>query len=55
MEGGDIMAGYLAMRIEAGALDYATVFSKETYKPYQADVDAILIADGRQDLIVPIT
>ncbi len=48
------MAAYLAMRIEAGKLDYKTVFSMAVYKQFQADVDAILIADGRQDLIVPV-
>lgn len=48
------MSFYLAQRIEAGKLDYYTIFSSDFFKPYQVDVDAMLIADGRQDLIVPI-
>lgn len=48
------MAPYLAMRIESGKLDYQLVFSTPTYKPFKADVDAILIADGYQDKIKPI-
>ncbi|EPR12509.1 hypothetical protein [Ruminiclostridium papyrosolvens] len=48
------MAFYLAKRIEASSLDYYTIFSSNFFKPYKADVDAMLIADGRQDLIVDI-
>ena len=48
------MAVYFAMRIEIGKLSYLAVFSKTAYKPYQEDTDLILIADGFQDLIVPI-
>ncbi len=48
------MAAYLAMRIEAGKLDYKSVFSFELYKPFKTDVDAILVADGNQDLIVEV-
>lgn len=48
------MAAYLAMRLEAGKIDYVRTFSIDIYKPFKADVDAILVADGRQDLIKTI-
>ena len=48
------MAVYFAMRIKIGALDYFTVFSKVTFKPFQEDTDLILIADGFANLIVPV-
>jgi len=48
------MALYLAHGIEEGRLDYFAVFSKPVYQPLQDTVDAILVADGFQDLIVPI-
>ena len=44
------MAVYLAMRIEAGKLDYVAVVTK--YPQFKADIDLILVADGKQDLIV---
>jgi hypothetical protein len=44
------MAAYLAMRIEAGKLDYAAVVTK--YPQFKAEIDEILIADGYQNLIV---
>ena len=44
------MAGYLAMRIEAGKLDYIAVVTR--YPQFKADIDTILINDGFQDLIV---
>lgn len=44
------MAAYLAMRIELGKLDYKAVVLK--YSQFKSDIDEILIADGRQDLIV---
>ena len=44
------MVGYLAMRIEKGSLDYVAVVTK--YPQFKADIDEILINDGRQDLIV---
>lgn len=43
------MAAYLAMRIESGKLDYTAVTAK--YPQYKTDIDTILVADGRQDLI----
>lgn len=48
------MALYLADRIEKGKLDYLAVFSIPRYTPLKEDVDAMLTADGYQDLIVPI-
>ena len=44
------MAGYLAMRIEAGKLDYTAVVTH--YPQFKAGIDEILINDGFQDLIV---
>lgn len=44
------MAGYLAMRIEKGALDYVAVVTK--YPQFKSEIDEILINDGRQDLII---
>ena len=44
------MAGYLAMRIEAGKLDYVAVVTR--YPQFKVDIDTILINDGFQDLIV---
>ncbi|MDD5935545.1 MAG: hypothetical protein PUC65_08320 [Clostridiales bacterium] len=43
------MAGYLAMRIEKGKLDYTAVVTK--YPQFKADIDEILINDGYADLI----
>lgn len=48
------MALYLAHGIEQGRLDYLAVFSIAKYLPLKEDVDAILVADGFQDKIVPI-
>lgn len=45
------MAGYLADRIIKGIATYTLVFSVSIYKPFQNEVDAILIAEGRGDLI----
>lgn len=44
------MAVYLAMRIEIGKLDYTAVVTK--YPQFKSDIDAILVADGKQDLIM---
>ena len=46
------MAGYLAMRIEGGHLDYSIVCRKK-YRQFKETVDDILILDGYQDLIQP--
>ena len=44
------MAGYLAMRIMDGKLDYAAV--TKLYPQFKEGIDEILINEGRQDLIV---
>lgn len=44
------MVAYLAKRIIMGKLPYAVVLS-EAWGEYKEDVDAILIAEGRVDLI----
>ena len=54
MEGGVGMAAYFAIQIGDGKLSYQAVFSKKLWQRYQDEVDAILIADGKQDLIVAI-
>lgn len=46
------MEGYLAMRIEKGALDYFTVITK--YPQFKIDIDVRLINDGYQDLIIVV-
>lgn len=46
-----MMAMYIATKILEGRQDYTYVFSINIYKKYQDDVDSILIAEGRQDLI----
>lgn len=45
------MAAYLAKAIMEGRMDYEAVFAISLYVRYQNDVDAILTAEGRQDLI----
>lgn len=47
------MARYLAMRIEAGKLNYTTVITR--YPQFKEDIDTILVNDGFQDLIVELT
>jgi hypothetical protein len=44
------MAGYLAVRIEKGALNYTAIVAK--YPQFKSDIDEILINDGYQHLIV---
>lgn len=44
------MAGYLALRIEKGALDYTAVVTK--YPQFKSDIDEILINDGYHELTV---
>ena len=46
------MAMYMAEKIMSGTQDYSKIFSFPLYKKYQDDVDAILTAEGREDLIV---
>ena len=47
------MAGYLAMRIEAGKLDYTAVITR--YPQFKEGIDTILVNDGFQDLIADLT
>lgn len=47
-----MIAMYIATKIMNGSQSYSYVFSITMYQRYKADVDAILIAEGRQDLIV---
>lgn len=44
------MAAYLALQIMKGNLDYVAVVTK--FQKYKDDIDTILIAEGKQDLIV---
>ena len=48
------MALYLAQGIEEGRLDYKAVFTNPKLLPLKGDVDAMLIADGFQEKIVPL-
>jgi hypothetical protein len=50
----DNMALYLADGIEEGRLDYLAVFKISRYTILKDSVDAMLVADGFQDKIVPI-
>ena len=43
------MAGYLALQIMKGNLAYAKVMSK--FSKYKEQIDVILLAEGREDLI----
>ena len=48
------MAIYFSEGIEEGRLSYLAVFSIPKYTQFKESVDAMLVADGFQDLIVPI-
>lgn len=43
------MAAYLALQIMKGKLDYTAVTIK--FQQYKEDIDSILTAEGKQDLI----
>lgn len=45
------MALFIANRIVVGQYDYATVMKLSLFAKYKDDVDQILIAEGREDLI----
>ena len=45
------MAVYFAYAIIEGRMNYEAVFSISIYKRYQDDVDSILVAEGKEDLI----
>ena len=49
-----MMAMYMAQKIISGQQSYKKIFSVSVYRRYQADVDAILIAEGCEDLIVAV-
>ena len=40
------MAVYLALRMEAGKLNYNTAFARASLQTFKSDVDTILAADG---------
>ena len=46
------MAAYLTMQIMKGNLDYVAVTTHPTWKQFKDDIDAILVAEGKEDLIV---
>lgn len=46
-----MMAMFMAKSILDGFVSYKKVFDFELYKRYQDDVDLILIAEGREELI----
>ncbi len=48
------MALFIADRILAGQYDYATVMQLALFARYQRQVDELLIAEGRADLIAKI-
>lgn len=48
------MALYLAGEIEDGAINYRQCFTNPKLAKFQVAVDAMLIADGFADLIVPL-
>jgi len=48
------IAIYLAQGLEDGSLDYYLVFTNRHLIPLKEQVDAMLIADGRQELTVLI-
>jgi hypothetical protein len=50
----DSMALYLAQGIEEGRLDYKLIFTNPKLVPLKDQVDAMLIADGFQEKIVPL-
>lgn len=45
------MAIYFANAIIEGRMKYEAVFTINLYLRYQDDVDAILVAEGKEDLI----
>lgn len=44
-----MMAPYLALQIMKGNLDYISVIKK--FGKYKEDIDQILVAEGKQDMI----
>lgn len=48
------MALFIAKRLIVGQYDYATIMKLDLFAQYKHDVDTILIAEGREDLIARI-
>jgi len=48
------MALYITKGLEEGRLNYLLIFSNPKNLPLKDDVDLMLIADGREELIVVI-
>lgn len=46
------MAAYLALGIIEGRLDYKSVVANPKLTKFKDDIDIILVAEGKQDLIV---
>lgn len=42
---------FIALRLMDGTFEYKVIFGFERYKRYMEDTNAILIAEGRKDLI----
>ena len=40
------MAGYIAMRLEEGKMNYNTIFAITKYQQFKTDTDTILAGDG---------
>lgn len=45
------MAMFIALRLMDGTFKYSKIFGFKIYQKYKEDTDAILAAEGRQDLI----
>ncbi|MEJ8785026.1 hypothetical protein [Peptoniphilus sp. HCN-40583] len=45
------MSMFIALRIMDGTFKYKQIFGFRIYQRYKPDTDAILIAEGREDLI----
>lgn len=48
------MGAYIALQILRDKMDYKMMMSHPDYAEFKQTVDGILIAEGRQDLIVEI-
>lgn len=42
---------FIALRLMDGTFKYKVIFNFRIYKKYQEETDAILTAEGREDLI----
>ncbi|MCI5643694.1 MAG: hypothetical protein MR285_06270 [Peptoniphilus sp.] len=45
------MAMFIVLRLIDGTFKYKKIFGCRIYKKFQEETDAILIAEGREDLI----